>query len=320
LIRVALIGAGNHSRSHHAPALARYAADHPELLELSAVCDLEAAKAEAFAEEFGFKSVYTNHRRMIEEQRPDGCVCVMPQDHIAPLAVELMRLGMPVTVEKPPGMTVREAEELAHVAEETGTTHLVSVNRRFQPLVRKGKQWASEHGPARYLRGSMFRDGRLSDTFMHETAIHCVDTLRDLGGEIAVLCPRVLSGTPSWRHAVIEFASGAIGSLEAFPTAGTYEERYEIFGDDYRVEMVVELSPEPRLRCWSRGTLVMDERPPVNQPPCVRDGPYAETEEFVSALSAGRPARPTVAEILPSVKLAHLLAAAGGTDGADGAL
>ena len=50
MVRLALIGAGNHCRGNHAPALAKYAADYPDRLELAAVCGMEREKAESVAE------------------------------------------------------------------------------------------------------------------------------------------------------------------------------------------------------------------------------------------------------------------------------
>ena len=69
-IRLALIGAGSHCRGNHAPAMAQYAREHPDRLELVAVCDLQREKAEAFAETFGFRAVYTDHLEMIESTHP----------------------------------------------------------------------------------------------------------------------------------------------------------------------------------------------------------------------------------------------------------
>ena len=60
-VRLALIGAGNHSRGNHAVAMAQYAREHPGQVELAAVCDLQRQKAEAFAGMFGFKAVYTDY-------------------------------------------------------------------------------------------------------------------------------------------------------------------------------------------------------------------------------------------------------------------
>ena len=138
MVRLALIGAGNHSGLNHAPALGKYAADHPDLLELAVVCDLDRSKAESFAVSYGFKSVYTDYRKMLEEKNLDGCVCVMPIALIADLAEDLRRRKMPTTVEKPMGETLAEVDRLLATARETGTPNMVSVNRRFEPLLRRG--------------------------------------------------------------------------------------------------------------------------------------------------------------------------------------
>jgi len=307
MVRIALIGAGNHCRGNHAPALRKYAADHPDVLELVAVCDLVREKAETFSETFGFKKVYTNHREMIDKEKPDGCVCVMPIDLIVPLATELMRAGMPVTVEKPPGGSLAEGRELVAVAEETGTPHMVSVNRRFQPLIQKGKAWALDQGPLRFLRASILRHNRREDFFISGTGIHCIDALRELGGEIADTECHTQAGPTPWHHIVFQFESGALGSLDVLPTDGCLEERYELCGEGYRVDMVVENSPENRLRCWKDNQVVLDETPPDGQPPFVRVGPYAEAHEFVMGLKEKRAMWPTAADVFPSTEIAYRL-------------
>lgn len=307
MVRLALIGAGNHCRGNHAPALAKYAADHPDRVKLVGVCDLEREKGERFAREFGFQEVYTDFREMIKLARPDGCVCVMPLQHIVPLAKELMQMGMPVTVEKPPGMSIAEARELVEVAEETGVTHMVSVNRRFQPLIRQAKEWALEQGPLRYVRASILRHNRREDVFISGTAIHCIDALREIGGEVVDYEAHTQKGEPHWHHVVFRFESGAIGTLDVLPSDGSVEERYELFGEDYRVDARVQTSANPRLRCWKEDRVVVDERPPEDEPEFVRLGPYAEAHEFVSALEAGMQAWPTVRDVFPSVELAYKL-------------
>ena len=307
MVRVALIGAGSHCRGNHAPALSKYAADHPDRVELVAVCDLVREKAEAFAEQFGFKAVYTDHREMIEVEKPDGCVCVMPIPLILPLTTELMRMGMPLTVEKPPGGSLQEARELVAVSKETGTPHMVSVNRRFQPLIQKGKQWALSQGPLRFLRASMLRHNRREDVFMSGTGIHSLDALRELGGNIVDYEAHAQDGAPLWFHVVLKFESGALGSFDVLTTDGCVEERYELYGEGYRVDMVVESSPQPRLRCWKDNQLVVDECPPEDEPPFVRVGPYNEAHEFVMGLIEKRQMWPTLEEIFPSTELGYRL-------------
>jgi hypothetical protein len=91
------------------------------------------------------------------------------------------------------------------------------------------------------------------------------------------------------------------------PTDGSVEERYEMFGDGFRVDVCAGTNPHPRLRCWKDDDLVVDEHPPEEQPLFVRVGAYAEIEEFATALTEGRAPWPSVAEVYPSVEIAFRL-------------
>lgn len=307
MVKVALIGAGNHCRTNHAPALAQYANDHSDEVELVGVCDLELEKAERFAAEFGFQKAFTNHQDMIAEVKPDGCVCVMPIPLIVPLAKELMEMGMPVTVEKPPGASVEEGRELVDIAEKTGTPHMISVNRRFQPLICEGRSWALEQGPIRFVRASMLRHNRREDFFVSGTGIHSLDALRFIAGDVDHADSFSQNDGTPWHHFVLHFKSGALGAFDVLTTDGCLEERYEIYGEGYRVNMAVEGSREPRLQCWKDNQLVIDKQPDSDEPNFIRIGPYAETHEFVSALLEKRPMWPTIADVFPSMELAYQL-------------
>lgn len=307
MVKVALIGAGSHCRGNHAPALAQYAKDHPDKVELVAVCDLEQEKAERFAKEYGFKTAYTNHLEMIEQEKPDGCVCVMPIPLIVPLAKELMTMGMPVTIEKPPGASVEEGRELVDVAKQTGTPHMISVNRRFQPFICEGREWALAQGPIRFVRASMLRHNRREDVFVSGTGIHSLDALRFIAGDVSQADSFSQGDGTPWHHFVLHFESGALGSFDVLTTDGCAEERYEIYGEGYRVNMAVENSGEPRLQCWKDNVLVVDKTPDAGEPNFVRIGPYAETHEFVTALAEKRAIWPTIADVFPSMELAYQL-------------
>ena len=52
-VRVALLGAGRHSESQHAASLRQFKKNHPDDVELAAVCDLNGVKAERIAREYG---------------------------------------------------------------------------------------------------------------------------------------------------------------------------------------------------------------------------------------------------------------------------
>ena len=305
MLKIALIGGGKHSQESHAPALARYAKDFPGKLELVAVCDLNHARADFVAKEFGFKKSYNNHHEMIRKEQLDGCVCVMPIPLIVPLAIELSELGMPVSIEKPPGASIDEAYELETVLKRTGTPHMISMNRRFQPLVREGRDWALAHGPARFVRACMLRHERTEKHFVSATGIHSVDVLRFFAGDVSSFESFIQQGGTLWHHHVLQFESDILGVFDAMTTSGLTEEYYEIIGEGYSVQMWVEGSREPRLKCWLDGELLVDKKPDPEEPDFVRLGSYCETHEFISALFEKRAMSPSMADILPSLELAY---------------
>ena len=307
MVNLALIGCGSHCRGNHATALAHYAKAHPDRLTLSAVCDLDRDLAASFASEYGFVNVYTDYVEMLEAESLDGVVAVMPIEHTSALAIDLLRRGMPTTVEKPMGYTLDEVKEIVAVAKETGTANMVSVNRRFEPMLRRGVDWVREQGPIRYARASILRHNRREDFFVSGTGIHCIDTLREIGGDFDRYEKKTLEGETPWYHVDFDYASGASATLDILTSDGSVEEGYEIFGEGYRVDIRVEGSADPHLLCWKDNELVVEERSEKNEPAYIRLGPYGETHEFVTALASGRKPWPSVEEVYPSVEAAYVL-------------
>ncbi|MFH1007625.1 MAG: Gfo/Idh/MocA family oxidoreductase [Candidatus Latescibacterota bacterium] len=311
MLKLVLIGAGFHSRSNHGPSLARYAVDHPGAIELSAVCDLDLEKARSFQDAFGFGKVYADFEKMIARERPDACVCVMPIDRVAPMGIDLLERGLPVLLEKPPGIDIKEVRCLAEVARRTGVPHMVSANRRFDPCLRRGMEWARAQGSFRVIRAAMMRDRRGETDFMWGTAFHCVDALREIAGEVAHLGIHPMrEGHAPWFHLDLKFHAGGTGSLDILPTCGCTEEKYEILGDDFRAEIWVGSNPNPMVRCWRENKVVLEEQLPADLPGFIRGGAYAETESFIRALSEGRSPRPSLADVLPSAEICFQCASA----------
>src|SRR5262245_41949503 len=119
MIRVALVGCGEHSRGSHAAPLARYAAEHPSEIALAAACDLDLGRAEAFRRDFGFGRVYASLGELLASGGFDACVSVMPIEQIATVAATLLERRIPCVIEKPLGASLGEVERLAEVARAT---------------------------------------------------------------------------------------------------------------------------------------------------------------------------------------------------------
>jgi predicted dehydrogenase len=311
MIRLALLGCGEHSRFSHATPLARYAAQNPDELELSAVCDLDLGRAQQFANEFGFARAYSDANTMLSNERLDGCVCVMPMNSIVNMAIMLMERKIPCITEKPLGISSAEAEKLALVARQTGTPHMVSVNRRFMPFLNEAKAWASAIGPIKHIRATQVRQGRNESDFIWSTAIHALDALRHLGGEIISFdadINRQSELSALWYGVSLRFESGARGRLEVLPTAGMVEESYELFGEGFRAQVLAGSGPQRSLRCWHEGELRLEKTSSDAEPEDLRNGAYEEVIEFVRALKTGTSPRPTVEDILPSARICFAIA------------
>ena len=311
MIRLALIGCGEHSRISHAIPLARYSAQNPNVIELSAACDLDLERANEFCREFGFSRAYSDADKMLSTERLDGCISVMPMHSIVSMAVKLMERSTPCVIEKPLGISSQEAERLALVARQTGTPQMVSVNRRFMPYLNEGKLWASAVGPIQYVRATQIRDARNEPDFIWSTAIHVLDALRYLAGEVVSFetdVHRQPELSALWYGISLRFENGTRGRLEVLPTAGIVEESYELFGESFRVQVVAGSGPQRSLRCWRDGRLEVERISSEAEPEDLRNGGYEEVVEFVRALKTGTPPRPSVEDILPSARICFAIA------------
>jgi predicted dehydrogenase len=306
VIRVALIGCGEHARESHAAPLASYAAAHPGELALAAVCDLERGRAEAFCRDFGFARAFTSAADLVDAGGFDACACVVPIDRIAEVSSLLLERRIACVVEKPLGASLDEAEQLAAVARRTGTAHMVSVNRRFLPYLNRAKAWADDGGRLRFVRATIARNGRTERDFVWSTAVHAVDAVRHVAGEVAGFDAEVVRGAasePPWYAIALTFERGAVGRVDVLPTAGVVEETYELFGDGRSARVVCGSGSQRSLRLVRRGMVEADTRASDDEPEHHRNGSYAEVVELVEALRTGRTPRPTIDDVLPSVRI-----------------
>jgi predicted dehydrogenase len=308
MIRLALLGCGEHSRSSHAAPLARYAQRNPGEIELLAACDLSIDRAREFCREFGFARAYSDAHTMLSSEQADGCVCVMPMERIVEVAVMLLEQNIPCVIEKPLGISSQDAERLAAVARRTGTPHMISVNRRFMPYLNEAKSWAHSVGPLQYVRATQIRHARNESDFIWSTAIHVLDALRHVAGEVSSFQADVLGPSSIWYVVSLRFDSGTRGLIEVLPTAGMVEESYELFGEGFRARVVAGSGTQRSLQCWRNGQLEIEKHASESEPEDLRNGSYEEVVSFVKALRNGEHPWPSVETILPSARICFAIA------------
>lgn len=308
-VRLGLIGCGEHSELGHAIPLARYAATFPQAIVLAAAADLRAERAEMFCQKYGFARAYKNAYEMLEKEKLDACIAVVPAEQIPEVGIKLLEANVPCVVEKPLGATIAEVRQLLEAAKRTKTANMVSVNRRFMPFLNRGMQWAEGIGKICYVCCAMLRHDRTEPEFLRYTAIHALDTMRYVGGEIRASEIRSINSGPPHSYVIdLQFTNGVQGRIDVLPTAGMVEERYELFGEDFRVVIISPFGPQRSLRCYRENRLIVEEIAGSETPEDVTQGFYGEASELIQALSTGRRMKPSIEDIFPSVELCFQLA------------
>src|SRR4051812_31611193 len=87
---------------------------------LKAVCARNAARAEAFAATWGYESVESDWRALVERKDIDLIDIASPNDTHAEIAVAAAQAGKLVMCEKPLGRNAAEAERMVKAVEDAG--------------------------------------------------------------------------------------------------------------------------------------------------------------------------------------------------------
>jgi predicted dehydrogenase len=308
-IRLALIGCGEHAETGHAIPLARYQSEHPDAIALVAACDIRIERAQRFCERYGFKASYRNIDEMLSREEIDGCIAVVPPERISETGILLLNRHIPCVVEKPLGSVLAEVEELAMKAVESGTPNMVSVNRRFMPFLNRALEWARNAGSVRYVHCTMARHARSEREFIWATAVHAVDTLRYIAGEVEEFeCRTMTAAAAAWYAIDLHFRSGVEGRIDVLPTAGMVEENYALSGEDLHVSVTCPFGRRLGWLAYREGALVTEEWASSDTPEDILNGCYDETAAFIRALRYRSLPKPSIADVAPSVKICTSIA------------
>jgi predicted dehydrogenase len=125
-LRLALIGCGAITTLQHLPALRRI-----ESAEVVAVVDQDLERARATARQFGVPHAAA---RLAEVEATLDAVLVATPNHLhAPIALEALRRGLDVLVEKPMALDLAEAQAMVAEARARSRVLAVGLEFRFAP-------------------------------------------------------------------------------------------------------------------------------------------------------------------------------------------
>lgn len=154
-VRFGFIGAG---------MIAGYSAkdvnSHPDA-RVTAVQDFSRSRLEGLAKEHAIPHTFTQAADLLDCEEVDAVYIAVPNKFHAALAIEALKAGKHVILEKPFAMNAREAEEVATVARTSGRAFTLGMNMRFVEEFQKIKTLADAgdlgeiyHGKAYWFRRS----------------------------------------------------------------------------------------------------------------------------------------------------------------------
>lgn len=246
-LRVALIGCGRIARVHRT-----YLQAIPQV-ELVGVCDSDSSARETFARETslpGFASV----AELIERGKPDAVHVLTPPATHAPLALELLRQGVNVLVEKPMALSAAEADAVIAAAKRAGRWISVDHNRWFDPVVQQAAAAVAGGRLGTLIGVEVFqgaeageadkRDGahwsaRLPGGVLNNLASHPLYLMRRFSGPVRDL--RVISRTVEggWLEEVRAVADGerAMATITMSMRIQPFMARIALLGSEASLEV-----------------------------------------------------------------------------------
>lgn len=115
---------------------------HVESENIVALCDVDQKYAAHVFEKYPQAKVWTDYRKMLEEQKEIDAVIVATPDHLHGVVTQAaMELGKHVYTQKPLTRTVEEARILRRTADQTGVATQMGNQGHSKDGVRRLREW-----------------------------------------------------------------------------------------------------------------------------------------------------------------------------------
>ena len=238
-IRVGIIGTGGIARANHIPGLKMI----PDV-EITALCDADAAAVREVSEQTGIRTTFTDYHELLEKAPVDAVVIATPTVLHHPAAMAAIAAGKHVLCEKQLGMSFAETVEMTAAAEQAGLRNMTAFTYRFVPAMRYMKHLvdAGAIGKPYHIRVNRLQDfehrsmgwrqvkemagtGELGDMLSHRLDFthylvggveRLVARMKQYLGERVDTSGRVsASNVDDWVAILAEYENGATGVCES---------------------------------------------------------------------------------------------------------
>ncbi len=232
MLRVGVIGVGYLGRLH-TQKLASF-----DDVVLVGVCDVDPVRGKAVAEEFG-TSFRTDTRQLLGEV--DAVSIAVPTIAHFRVAMDAIRAGVHVLLEKPIAATIREGRGLVREAAARRLVFQIGHLERFNPAVLSAASVLKEPKFVECHRLGMF-GGRGADVdVVLDLMIHDIDLIlsfvRSPVARIHAVGVPVISPNIDIANARLSFANGCVANVTASRVSVRKQRKIRIFQEDAYVSM-----------------------------------------------------------------------------------
>lgn len=209
-LKLAVVGAGHLGRIH-----ARLLSQMSDV-ELVGIVDPAPAARESAAAECHARP-YADHRELLSQV--DAAVIATPTRHHHAVALDFLRAGTPLLIEKPLADNLAQADDLVETARRSGALLQVGHIERFNPAFVAARTRVGQPRYVEAVRASGFT-GRSTDIgVVLDLMIHDIDLLLALVDSplesVSALGLAVLGRREDVAHARLEFSGGCVANLSA---------------------------------------------------------------------------------------------------------
>lgn len=319
VFKICLVGCGGMTNGGHGPSCRKYVQEHTKSV-LAACCDINIEAAERACQKFGFARAYTDYVKMVQEEQPDVVMAITPVNLTKEISVRLLDMGVPVILEKPPGMDAEETLAIHEAAVRNKVPARAAFNRRYMPLVRALKEEMKKQKSQVLDISCMFvRVGR-TDADFSTTTIHGIDTVKYIAEseykEVYFRYNDIMYQEKAVTNIQMsaQMTNGATASVTFLPCGGCVAERISVTMTDYTFFLFLPVwggvDAPGKLVCMKNGEIYKT----IAGTELVKEytlyetnGFYDESAEFFDMLRNGQRPESDVISGLTSVELAHCI-------------
>jgi len=314
-VKVVVIGAGGFSRAKHLPSLSRI-----EGVALAGLCDLNEERLREAGDLFHVpaKNRFTDYRLMLETTRPDAVYAIMPPHHVFELSMEIMERGHALFIEKPPGVSTVQTENMARMAANKKLVTAVAFQRRYHPLVRACWDKVKAKDPLHRLRVSYHKWLPPSDVhpyyrgvidILRCDAIHAVDAARFYAGlsevkEVRSVVRKVGTLYENCFQALVLFENGITAGIDADWASGRRFFKFEFHAPGACA--YVDIDGQGAVWEENKEVPVFESTfdTVVNSEEIIDQGGFlAENQAFIDAVRTGRPPHNCLEDAVKTMQL-----------------